>query len=563
MPAAVFFLLPLLLLAQDQPPAQCVISGTVVNSITAEPLDKVDIEAEPSGKGAPATAATDAQGHFTFSNLEPGQYRLKARRNRFLDTYYGARRAESTGIPIALEPGQTLKDITFKLHPFGVIAGTIRDPEGEPLARMTVTALRVKFEDGRRKVTAVDSAYTDELGQYRITGLAPGKYYVRAEPKMKGPAGDFAEGQFTLIIEEPAAKLTHQPAMLLPALYPGVQSPDAARTVDLEIGARVTGVDIALPRSGTVSVKGHVTAPQSVAGGMVNLNRGQWMGNALDSKLTTTADENGDFTFPAVPQGLYTLTASGTIATFERIRMYSNGALALNGGVVSVAAPTSELKGQVPLEVGTTPITGVHVTLSAAAQVTGRVLQASDSTPLPNGQVAFDDGVNDIRYADLNDGNFALDLPPGRYLIYLNTDILNQEERLLLHSATWSGRDVATEGLTITEGGKVALEVIAAPDGGKLEGVALTKDDKTNAGATVVLIPESKFRARNDRYYRTETDQYGRFTIGGIIPGDYKAYAWDDIEPGIWRDADFVKSIESKGEAVTIKTGSHESVKLK
>src|SRR5262249_21582393 len=231
-------------------------------------------------------------------------------------------------------------------------------PEGEPLARMAVTALRVRFEDGRRKVSAVDSAYTDELGQYRITGLAPGKYYVRAEPKVKGPAGDFTEGQLTLIIEAPTAKPTHQPAMLLPALYPGVQSPDAARTVDVEIGVRVTGVDIALPRSGTVSVKGNVTAPQGVAGGMVNLNRGQWMGNALDSKLTTTADENGDFTFPAVPQGSYTLTASGNIATFERIRMYSNGALALNGGMVSVAASTSELKGQVPLEVGTTPLTG-------------------------------------------------------------------------------------------------------------------------------------------------------------------------------------------------------------
>src|SRR5262249_29514383 len=154
------------------PLEKCVISGTVVNSATSEPLDKVEIEAEPSGKGTPATATTDAQGRFTMPNLEPGQYRIKGRRNRFLDTYYGARRAESTGIPIALEPGQTLKALTFKLHPFGVIAGTIRDPEGEPLARMAVTALRVRFEDGRRKVSAVDSAYTDELGQYRITGLA-------------------------------------------------------------------------------------------------------------------------------------------------------------------------------------------------------------------------------------------------------------------------------------------------------------------------------------------------------------------------------------------------------
>jgi protocatechuate 3,4-dioxygenase beta subunit len=558
--------LPFVVLAQDKPPEKGTLSGTVVNYVTGEPLDKVDIETEVAGTrgGSAGSTTTDANGHFVISNLDPGQYRLKGKRNRFLGTYYGARRAGSNGVPIVLEAGQTITDLQFKLLPFGVIAGTIRDAEGEPLARVVVTALRVKFEEGRRKVTAVDAAFTDDEGQYRITGLAPGRYYVRADPKPKSPGG-MMEGNFIapfVVITTDAggtpSATPSQPKILMPALYPGVQAPEAARTIDLETGARVMGTDIVLPRSGTVRVKGHVTAPDGSRASMVSLSRGQWMGNSLDARLMASADEHGDFVFPAVPPGLYILTASAAAVAEAHVSFTPNS----GPGIMIMEESHANYEGRMPLEVGTTPVDGIQVVISGGATVTGIVVQAGDKGSVPGGSVEFDDGVSDIRRSDILDGRFSLDLPQGHYHVYLNPDGVAQDGPLLIRSARWDGRDIVSEGLTIAGPGKVSLEIMAAPDGGKLEGIALDKDDKPVAGATVVLIPESGFRTRNDRYYTADTDQYGHFELDGIAPGDYKAFAWDDVEPGVWRDAEFVKSIESKGEALTLKTGARESVKV-
>jgi hypothetical protein len=39
--------------------------------------------------------------------------------------------------------------------------------------------------------------------------------------------------------------------------------------------------------------------------------------------------------------------------------------------------------------------------------------------------------------------------------------------------------------------------------------------------------------------------------------------AWDDVEPGIWWDPEFLKNYEGKGEQVTLKPAGHESVALR
>jgi hypothetical protein len=31
-----------------------------------------------------------------------------------------------------------------------------------------------------------------------------------------------------------------------------------------------------------------------------------------------------------------------------------------------------------------------------------------------------------------------------------------------------------------------------------------------------------------------------------VPPGSYKLFAWDDVEPGIWWDPDFLKNYEDK-----------------
>jgi hypothetical protein len=59
------------------------------------------------------------------------------------------------------------------------------------------------------------------------------------------------------------------------------------------------------------------------------------------------------------------------------------------------------------------------------------------------------------------------------------------------------------------------------------------------------------------------TDQYGRFTIKSVDPGEYKVFAWEDVETGAYMDPEFVKPVEGQGESVTIRESSRESLQLK
>jgi hypothetical protein len=88
-------------------------------------------------------------------------------------------------------------------------------------------------------------------------------------------------------------------------------------------------------------------------------------------------------------------------------------------------------------------------------------------------------------------------------------------------------------------------------------------NDHPVANATVVAVPEEKYRKLPDRFVTGSTDQHGRFTIRGVAPGSYTLYAWQDLEEGVCRDPDFLKSQEANGTAVKVEENSHQTVELK
>jgi uncharacterized protein (DUF2141 family) len=122
--------------------------------------------------------------------------------------------------------------------------------------------------------------------------------------------------------------------------------------------------------------------------------------------------------------------------------------------------------------------------------------------------------------------------------------------------------DVLLSGLDLTNGAPPALTVVLSANAGQLTGAAQNPDTQKGAAAvTVVLAPQEKERREVMAFYKTaNTDQNGSFTIRGITPGEYKIYAWEDLEPGAYMDPDVMKPVESKGVSVTIKEGSSENV---
>jgi hypothetical protein len=75
-----------------------------------------------------------------------------------------------------------------------------------------------------------------------------------------------------------------------------------------------------------------------------------------------------------------------------------------------------------------------------------------------------------------------------------------------------------------------------------------------------VLAPPAGTRSPPTGFRTTVTDQTGYFAIGSLGPGDYVMFGWNQIQPNQYFDLDFLQSVESRGQQVTLREGSQEVV---
>ena len=455
------------------------ISGTVVDSVTGVPLSKAQVSVNRSN---PTTS--DSEGHFNLKDLSPGEYLLRGERNGYLE---GAQH-------ITLEAGQDAKSVKVAIARFSVIAGTVRDTDGEPMANIGVNVSRISYNTwGRRRLSGVGGSESDDLGHYRVTGLEPGRYSVTIE-RDAGPA----------------------------------------RSVELQSGQRAEGIDLSVTHPSTVRVSGHAVWPMGTERPSVSLSAG-------DSGYSASAEvkPNGDFEFARIPAGAYTLMARASVPlkpTTDPRELFSRGM-----GFVSRMA----------MAVGTEPIQGVTISIEPGVEITGHINMKTGA------QVVFHSDEWEMEAIVHDDQTFSISLPQGHF--YLDRQMAHD---YVVGSVLLDGRDILDDGLIVAGPGKVSLEITLTKDGGHVDGVVADKDGKPVPGATVVLVPEARRRSHPDLFQNVEADQLGRFKLEAIPPGDYKLFAWTNVEYGIWRDPDFLPGAESRGESVSIKAGSRETKNL-
>ncbi len=91
-----------------------------------------------------------------------------------------------------------------------------------------------------------------------------------------------------------------------------------------------------------------------------------------------------------------------------------------------------------------------------------------------------------------------------------------------------------------------------------VDAVVLDKDGKAAWNATVALVPGDGGNVS----VRT-ADENGILSLRGLKPGDYKLFAWDDVEQGAPLDPDFRKPFEGQAKTVKLSASAHEAVQLK
>jgi protocatechuate 3,4-dioxygenase beta subunit len=513
--------LVLLFSPQAQLPPKCSLSGIVSDASTGDPLNKVNISLQSlgvqGGRGAPtAVTISDAKGRFEMVDLDPGVYRLSAKRSGYLEMSYGAHRPGAEGSRVRLEAGQSLSDLRIKLTPGAAISGTVRDSDGEPLEGAHVVLARFAYERGIPGVRPDAAVDTDDRGEYRFHGLAAGKYYVSVE------TGSFGQSRVDHTGSSGPAE------MPVPTLYPGVHDLVAAAPIEMSDGRKVDGIDVTLTRSPVYRVRGRVAnpPPRSI---MLELRDVKNAGVRERPLRISTKNESGDFEFRGVPPGSYSLT--------------------------TVAGP---LNCSTPIIVTGADVDDVKVTLTPGATIERLTLSTAGDEKLSASDLAVQLVSNANTYYFYSSSGVG-DVRPDRYNIYRFYG--SAVGQYYPKSARAGETDLLADGLTVPAGASIHIAVTLASDGAAVEGAVRNEDGLPASGATVVLVP--KGRSLTYLFKSTTSDQNGHYLFSAIAPGDYKVFAWDDVEPEIWDDPDFLQKYEKLGQETTLETKDRKTIDVR
>ena len=308
--------------ASRNPPAakpkdqECGISGMVVKLAGSEPVKTATVQLQSVQDLAHSiSVVTDVGGRFELKGIDPGHYRLKVSRTGFVPQEYGQKTPNDPGSEIRLSPGQNLRDLLFRLIPWGVIAGRVLDEEGEPLPWAQVSGLREVYSNGKRKLSPEALVPTDDLGEYRLFGLKPGRYFVSARFK----PGLHVVGRSEVREDE----VDDSRPEFMPIYYPNSPDPARASTLTLRAGEEIPSVEILLRPVTTFHVRGRVynmvAGRRSNTGVVVQLEQrnSNIVGGPPDHQ-SIVENPDGSFEIDGVLPGSYTLSAY----LFEEGRRY-------------------------------------------------------------------------------------------------------------------------------------------------------------------------------------------------------------------------------------------------
>jgi hypothetical protein len=515
----------------------CSVSGLVVKLQGSVPLASTTVRLQSVDDHARTfSGVTDAGGRFLVSGIEPGRYRLRVIRNGYVTQEYGQRTPNDPGAILALRAGQDLKELLFRLLPSAVISGRVQNENGDPLPWVMVSALRAMYLRGKRTLSKELAVYTNDLGEYRLFGLRPGRYFVSAiyKPGLRDPGEEDEEAA-------DAGKLGY-----VPTYYPGTSDPGRAAAITIKTGDEIPSTDLVLEPTTAYSIRGHVnifTARHNANGTnsaiLLLEGRSSGLGWIIPGRQTVVDKPDGVFEIQNVLPGSYTLTAF----LFEEGRRYQARQI---------------------VDVTNIDVEGIQLTPVPGMDIRGQIIWE------PKPSLERDTLSLSVRPADSTfpfsaqaraapNGTFSLrDVSEGLYRL----STLGQSQDCYLKSIRYAGMEVSDDEFNVVRGTQATLEVTISARGAHVQGTVKDTDGLPAAGVWVVLVPDEAHRNEFHLFKQRATDQYGRFDLRGIAPGDYKLFSWEQVEPNAWEDPDFLKLFEVKGESVSLQEGDGKSVDL-
>jgi hypothetical protein len=492
---------------------RAVISGSVVDVGLAEYQPLFDARVElirPSG--SPLVLRTDANGRFAFSQLTAGRYRLSVTRDGY--------QRKSASIDVAA--GQQRNDVRIGLDVAPTLFGHVRDPQNIPITNILVEAIRVIYGPrGDRSLETVESALTDDRGEYHLYWLDPGDYYIRALPPTTSGTGT-PSGCPVLGASQGYA----------PTYYPGFRDPADATPIRLRVGSNLSAFDFRIQTGSVVSLWGNISilsTGQGVgtdvhaipAGAVASVQKFKVRSRAPGPN--TSRREEGEFKFNGMLPGTYIISAEYAFGQ-QRLMVHRKVTLKAQECALTLKLiPGSSVNGSITFE------SGPSLDLRSAQLLLDSVDPDMPSPP------AFALGRN---------GQFSVaPVEPGDYSIRF----IDLPDDVYLKSARSGEVDIQAKSLRVATSPPEPIRVVLGVDGGKVDGVVYDSNNRPFAGADVVLVPDAERRTSPNQYRAVKSDAEGHFMLRGIPPGDYKMFAWQAIEPNAYLNDNYMRGYEPLG----------------
>ncbi len=527
------------------------------------------------------TQATDESGAFVFDDIEPGRYVLQVTKAGFLIGGFGPSSPNSATSVFTLEAGQTMTGVVISLTSKSTITGNVIDQDGDPVPYVSVTAYYERYLSGRKVMQDAGTKTTDDEGLFRITGLAPGRYYVAAVP----PGAPVVRRATVRPLEE-------RPFTDVGTFYPSAIDLESAAPLEVTPGAVLDRIDIRLRRERRYTVKGKVTLNGSPVEATVSVSG---VGGNLRVRVPSLLAEQGVFEVQNVPAGKYVVSAwpgRRDAVTVTNLR--------------SPAPPDQtslSLRARTEITVGSSDVEGLTLRLEGGIEVTGtfraeegslgelaksatpsvrtsdrreliRVTVAYPSNGLP---FSFDkpefrplfglrpDSGSSGWYTGLmkDDGTFRMSgatFAPGMY----SWELWNLPDSIYVKSVRCDSVDVTRSRVNVAPGSK--LEIVLSGKAGAITGTLRNEKDEPLGGVTVTAWPKyfapgSPLSSVKSRSSGTD----GRFRIPSLAPGDYYVAAWEGEGwlSDIITIPDFLSSFTGDAEKVTLDEGARPQAQVK
>lgn len=416
-------------------------------------------------------AKSDGNGDYTLK-VHAGSYIVSAQAQGFVKEYYNNVATRDLATKVSVDASNpSAAGIDFSLGTGGGIAGTVTDAAiNAPIKGASVSIMSSR-NSGGIPGTNNFSAQTDEQGNYKISGLAAGKYIVMARK----------EG-FALQYYDHVADYT------------------LATEVEV-IGEQTTsGIDFSLGKLAGIS--GTVTD----AATSNPIPKAEVVAEGNGVRFAAHTNEHGEYTLP-LPAGTYTVRASSYKYATE---WYNEKADATQAD---------------PVTLSSTPVDNINFTLETwGGRIKGIVVDAQ-SNPIEGALVKVwvegkSASANNLRYyaqaKTAADGSYEVSgIPPGKYLVMASAkgfigEFFDGVTDITLATTVSVQNQQTTDGINFT------LDA-----GGAITGTVV--DSKTNKPIASALVTIRSSATLSEM--AAKTDEQGNYTITGLATGDYYLFA--------------------------------------